>query len=196
MQPIIFLGKPAASGLYILRIRVEVPLAVAFGRFRQGMVVTLSAGDYLYVGSALGASALPHRLLRHATRSGEYPPHHLRADLFEALQRARLLPRDARPPCRKRLRWHVDYLLDELAVHLIGVMLLPATAYRESALAREFVADPVIVAPAPGLGASDDPGATHLLHVTLNREAALTAWWGRLAARLAANAATAIDELS
>jgi Uri superfamily endonuclease len=197
MQPILFLGKLAASGLYILRICVEVPLAVTFGQFQHGEAVPLAAGDYLYVGSAqgtTGASTLPRRLLRHATRSGDYPPHSLRGDLLDAFQSVNMLPAGAQPPRRKRLRWHVDYLLDAPNAHLLGVIMLPATVCSEAALARELAADPALVAPAPGLGASDDPGATHLLHLALDGEAARAGWWGRLVTQLTAYTATEADD--
>ncbi len=61
------LSSPTPGGVYLLRIQLIEPLSVVFGRFRKGVVIPLSAGEYLYVGSALGG--LGRRLLRHATRS-------------------------------------------------------------------------------------------------------------------------------
>ena len=80
------------SGVYMLRIKVAAPLSVSFGRFRGGRPVAVAAGDYLYVGSAMGRGAVSPagRLLRHATRSGNPPPHSLRDALLDALRGAGL----------------------------------------------------------------------------------------------------------
>ena len=61
------LDTPTSGGVYLLHMMVREPLCVVFGRFRRGAVIALSAGDYAYVGSAMGG--LGRRLLRHATRS-------------------------------------------------------------------------------------------------------------------------------
>ncbi len=149
-----------SGGVYILWLRVAAPLTVVFGRFGGGRPIAVPAGDYLYVGSALGG--LSARLLRHATRSGDHPPHTIRAELAGQLAAARL---PARLPPAKRLHWHVDYLLDEPDVALVGVWAWRTAAPLESALAEWLAAQPGIVPLAVGLGASDDRGGTHLLRV-------------------------------
>lgn len=70
-------------GAYLLRIALPADLALAFGRFRRGSPISLPSGEYIYVGSAMGRHGWPlaARLLRHATRSGDRPPHALRAAL-------------------------------------------------------------------------------------------------------------------
>ena len=153
-----------SGGVYVLRLRVAAPLAVVFGRFRGGQPITVPAGDYFYVGSAL--NGLGARLLRHATRRGDRPPQAIRDALAGQLAAAKL---PARPPAAKRLHWHVDYLLDEMAVELAGVWAWRTAAPLESALAAWLAAQPGILPLAAGLGASDDRGQTHLLRVSSDR---------------------------
>lgn len=80
--PNIFLiGKDSQAGTYVLRIRLKEDTELKFGRFKKGKLISLPAGDYTYVGSALsekGATSLARRLVRHATRSGDKPPHYQR----------------------------------------------------------------------------------------------------------------------
>ena len=174
-------GDPVCfGGVYVLRVRLAAPRAVVFGRFRGGQPILMTTGDYLYVGSALGGLAT--RLLRHATRSSvrtpalqralpadedrakalNYEPHAIRGELAAHLAAAGL---PARPPAAKRLRWHIDYLLDERDAELIGVWAWRTAEPLESALADWLAAQPGVVPLAAGLGASDDPGRTHLLRV-------------------------------
>lgn len=156
------------GGVYVLRIQVATPLWLSFGRFRGGRPVTVAAGDYLYVGSALGrrgASSPTGRLLRHATRSGDRPPHTLRNALLDALRDAGLAAPEARPPRGKRLHWHIDYLLDEPAAELTGVSLIRTAARLESKLARRLAEQPGVAPLAAGLGAADLPGETHLFRL-------------------------------
>ena len=153
-----------SGGVYVLRLRVTAPLAVVFGRFRGGQPITVPAGDYFYVGSAL--NGLGARLLRHATRRGDRPPQAIRDALAGQLAAAKL---PARPPAAKRLHWHVDYLLDEPDVALVGVWSWRTAAPLESALAAWLAAQPGILPLAAGLGASDDRGQTHLLRVSSDR---------------------------
>lgn len=179
MTDVLFLGQQTGQGIYILRIRVTAPLTVSFGRFQGGRPLALAPGDYLYVGSALGqrgATNLAGRLLRHATRSGDLPPHAIRPTLATQLQEMGLLAhnRADRPP-HKRCFWHIDYLVDQLAAEIIQIIALRTPQRDEARLARRLAHDPALTPVAPGLGASDDPQATHLLQV-----AADAAWWQRL----------------
>ncbi len=153
-----------SGGVYVLRLRVTAPLAVVFGRFHGSRPIAVPAGDYFYVGSAL--NGLGARLLRHATRSGDRPPQAIRDALAGQLAAAGLA---TRPPAAKRLHWHVDYLLDELEVALVGVWAWRTAAPLESALAAWLAAQPGILPLAAGLGASDDREQTHLLRVSSDR---------------------------
>lgn len=139
---------------------------VSFGRFRAGRPIAVSAGWYAYTGSAMGrrgASALASRLLRHATRSGDKPPQTIRALMQDAFAAEGLGPPALFPPALKRLRWHVDYLLDEMAVAIEAVTVIRTASRVESRLARGLAAIPGVAPLLPGLGASDAPGETHLL---------------------------------
>ncbi len=198
MQRIAILGESTASGAYVLRIRVDVPLAVVFGRFQAGEPVALPAGEYVYVGSAMGlkgASSLARRLLRHATRSSGRPPQPLRPELLAALVKANLLAPSARPPASKALHWHVDYLLDKSAATLAGVIALPSPVRHETALAQLVANDRHTIAPASGLGASDAPGATHLQRIALQEALSPEQWWESLLLRLVKQFATSAAAL-
>ena len=168
-----------SGGVYVLWLRVAAPLTVVFGRYRGGQPVAVPAGDYLYVGSALGG--LAPRLLRHAMRSSvcspalqrglgqredraealDYKPSHAIRDKLAAQLAAVGLP--ARLPVAKRLRWHIDYLLDEPGAELAGVWAWRTAEPLESALAGWLAAQPGVVPLAAGLGASDDRGRSHIL---------------------------------
>ncbi|NTV68374.1 MAG: DUF123 domain-containing protein, partial [Chlorobaculum sp.] len=55
MQYTIF-GSNSRQGSYILSIRLQARTEVTFGKFRNGAVIELEPGRYLYVGSALGGA--------------------------------------------------------------------------------------------------------------------------------------------
>jgi Uri superfamily endonuclease len=172
---ITILGNAGVQGVYLLRLALSAPRSVAFGRFAGGRVFVLPAGDYLYVGSALGkrgATALAGRLLRHATRSGDQPAHAIREALFTELHQASMHPKR---PMHKRCHWHIDYLLEQHNVTLRQIYALRTATPIEAALARWLMAEAVTTTVVPGLGSSDDRGATHLFYVT-----APTVWWQAL----------------
>lgn len=175
---VIVLGSEAQSGAYILRLAVDEPLSLAFGRFRGGEPLTLPAGIYLYVGSAMaekGASSLAHRLVRHATRSELDLPHPIRAEMIDRFQALRLASGDPRPQRKKSLFWHVDYLLDQPSVRLTHVLVVRARDRLETALADLLQTQPYTMLPFEGLGASDVPHGTHLFLVRPT-----TGWWCQL----------------
>jgi Uri superfamily endonuclease len=165
-------GCETQTGAYVLRIAVQRDLRLAFGRFGGGRPARLPAGEYVYAGSAMaprGAASLASRLLRHAARTGRRPPHAIAGPLADALGQAGLRG----SPCRaKHARWHVDYLLDHPSAELIGVLAIRSMARLEDVLASCLMGDPGIALVAGGLGASDAPGATHLLRV-----AGPDGWW-------------------
>lgn len=120
-------GGLSQGGVYLLRLRVVKPLLVKFGRFQQGQPVHAPSGDYLYVGSAgaqRGSASLARRLLRHASRSDAANPHPIRQHLLVLFPQIGLGPSPLRPPTSKKLRWHVDFLLEESAVALKMVYLV------------------------------------------------------------------------
>jgi Uri superfamily endonuclease len=154
-----------------------------FGRFQGGRPVSLAAGEYVYVGSALarpGSAALARRLLRHATRAsgGSHP---VLPALLQSLRVAGLASDAVRPPTAKRLHWHADHLLEHPAAALIGVVALRTSTAREDDLAALLAAEPRVRMAARGLGASDAAGQTHLFLVPAD-----SSWWTGLIGRLAA----------
>lgn len=161
-------GDDSPGGVYILWLGVHRDLALAFGRFQTGRPIAIPAGNYAYVGSALsrrGATSLAGRLLRHATRGGGRPPHAIRDELAARLAKVGLRPAAGPLPADKRLRWHVDYLLEELAVEIGHISILRTAERAESRVADWLAAQPGAWPPAAGLGASDDRGRTHLWRV-------------------------------
>ena len=187
-------GEQSQGGVYILRMRVGAQLAVQFGRFQQGQPIQVPPGEYLYVGSALGQSgsgSLARRLLRHASRSDVANPQPIRQQMLTLFPQIGLGPTLLHPPTGKKLRWHVDFLLEETVVEMTAVYMIrlkkrntelhredqkPVDKNRprqlEAAVARYLLTLPQIAPLAPGLGSTDDPGGTHLLKVT-----AVSDWW-------------------
>lgn len=169
-------GDESPGGTYVLRLMVRQPVAVQFGRFRQGQLVEVPAGTYLYVGSAM--RGLGARLLRHASRTDASQPQPIRSDLAMFLMSAGLV-RGKRPYPPKRLHWHIDYLLEKPEVELTHVIVLRSSMRLETAVADMLAQDPATFIVTPGLGAQDDPGRTHLLGVH-----ARESWWQALLPRL------------
>ncbi|WP_420642743.1 GIY-YIG nuclease family protein [Candidatus Leptofilum sp.] len=189
-------GEQSQGGAYILRMQVNVPLQVQFGRFLQGQPIEVPIGVYLYVGSAMaqkGATSLARRLLRHASRSDSQNPHPIRRQILAVFPKIGLGPTPLYPPTGKKLRWHVDFLLDEVAMDLTAVYIIRAekrnkeegrekkpaqsvarfnNRYLETAVAHYLLTLSEITPLVPGLGSTDDPGGTHLLKVT-----AVPDWW-------------------
>lgn len=168
MNHITFCGDGVNCGAYLLWLELRRNVALSFGRFRGGRVYELPAGGYVYAGSAMGrrgATALAGRLLRHATRSGGRPSQAIRDELARRLAEEGLRAGDDPLPAAKRLRWHIDYLLDEPAAVLAHVTTARTAARRAGEVARWLARQPGVSPVAAGLGASDAPGETHLLRL-------------------------------
>ena len=164
----------ARCGTYVLWIHVRADRTLAFGRFKGGKLIAVPAGNYVYVGSAMGtqgASSLARRLVRHATRSGEKPPHAIRGPLLARFAAAGLGTGNLLPKTPKTLFWNVDFLLDESAVEIEGVIAIRSAGRLESRIAHLLDADSATAVIEAGLGANDSPGSTHLLRVNVGE------WW-------------------
>ena len=173
LSPVTIRGDSTPGVTYILRMGVEQDLALAFGRFKQGEIIPVPAGECVYIGSALGqrgSMTLGRRLVRHASRSGNQPPHPIRVSLLHEF--ARLGWGDLRPTNLKRLRWNVDYLLDQPVVALSHILLIRSELRLEAELAQWLENDPHTFLLEKGLGANDVPGNTHLLGVQADE-----GWW-------------------
>lgn len=172
---IVIIGDDSQTGTYLLRIHLKENMTLKFGRFKKGKRILLPAGDYVYIGSALsekGVTSLARRLIRHATRSGDKPPHTIRQKMMCQFAECGLGPRDLLPTSAKTLHWNVDFLLDLPSAELVNIFAIRSTERLENRLAKRLEQDPHTEIIEPGLGANDAPGATHLLHIRENRM-----WW-------------------
>ena len=180
------IGGESQAGTYILRIRLKTDITLRFGRFKKGKLISLPAGEYAYVGSALaekGATTLARRLVRHATRSGDQGPHRIREKMLRQFAECGLGNGNLLPRRGKTLHWNVDFLLDLEAAELVGVFAIRSRKRLEDRLAKQLEEDPHTEIIERGLGANDVPGNTHLLHV-----GATEAWWASLPNLLASMA--------
>jgi Uri superfamily endonuclease len=173
------IGDDSQAGTYILRIRLNQDTALQFGRFKKGKLISLPAGDYIYIGSALserGSTSLARRLIRHATRSNDKPPHAIRGKLIKRCLEHRLGPRDLLPKRRKTLYWNIDFLLDLQSAEIVNILAIRSPERLENRIAKRLEHDPHTEIIEPGLGANDAPGNTHLLRVQADNT-----WWASLA---------------
>lgn len=180
IQPIIVLGNTFQCGSYILRIRLAEKLSLRFGRFKKGKPITLPAGEYAYIGSALstkGSTSLALRLVRHGTRSGDKPSHQIRGQMVEYFRKIGLGNKNPLPKHGKKLHWNVDYLLDQPSAEIISVFIIRSDRKLEAELSQFLENDTSVFE--KGLGANDIPGATHILRVKADKT-----WWEDLANRL------------
>ena len=180
---VIIIGDESRAGTYVLRIRLREDTVLQFGRFKKGKLISLPAGDYAYVGSALsekGATSLARRLVRHATRSGDKRPHRIRGVMIERFAECGLGDGNLLPKRGKTLFWNVDFLLDMEAAEIEGFSAIRSAERLEDRLAKELEQDSHTQVIERGLGANDVPGNTHLLRVCADET-----WWGALPAKLA-----------
>ncbi len=183
---ILIIGDNSQAGTYILRIRLKEDTTLRFGRFKKGKLISLPAGEYAYVGSALaekGATTLARRLIRHATRSGDQPTHPIREAMLSRFVECDLGDGNLLPRQGKTLHWNVDFLLDLPSAELVGISAIRSRERLEGRLARELEEDPHTGIIERGLGANDVPGNTHLLHIN-----AADGWWALLPELLASMA--------
>ena len=160
------IGGDSQAGTYVLRIRLKENTTLQFGRFKKGKLISLPIGDYIYIGSALsekGSTSLARRLIRHATRSGDKPPHAIREKMMNqfaeyGLGSGNLLLRQG-----KTLHWNVDFLLDLQSAEIVNIFVIRSLQRLENRIAKWLERDPQTDIIEPGLGANDAPGATHLL---------------------------------
>jgi Uri superfamily endonuclease len=84
-------------------------------------------------------------------------------------------PSDPLPRRDKRLHWNVDHMLDLEHADLVQVFVLRYPERIERRLGEFLEAQSVTTILAPGIGAHDVKGATHLFRVD-----APAAWWDAL----------------
>jgi len=177
LPEIVVLGDNFQCGSYILRIQLKEAVNLRFGRFKKGKLIHLPLGEYAYVGSAF--SSLASRLVRHATRSGNQPPHRIRAEMIECFKRIGLGKQNPLPKRAKKKHWHIDYLVDLQTAEIVNVLLIRSDKKLEAMLGKFLEKDPHTHVFEKGLGASDLPGHTHILRVVADE-----IWWCALADRV------------
>ena len=176
---ILIVGDDSQAGTYILRIRLKQDTPLQFGRFKKGKLISLPASDYVYVGSALsekGATSLARRLIRHATRGDNKPPHTIRKEMINQFIGCGLGSGDLLPKRGKTLHWNVDFLLDLQYAEIVNIFAIRSPERLENRIATRLERDPQTEVIEPGLGANDAPGSTHLLRVRADCR-----WWTLLA---------------
>ena len=173
------IGGDAQAGTYVLRIRLKENTTLQFGRFKKGKLISLPAGDYTYVGSALsekGATSLARRLIRHATRSSNKPPHAIREEMINQFAKCGLGDGNLLLRQGKTLHWNVDFLLDLQSAEIVNILAIRSPERLENSIAKWIERDPRTNIIEPGLGANDARGSTHLLRVCADN-----VWWASLA---------------
>ena len=179
------IGDDSQAGTYILGIRLKENTTLQFGRFKKGKRISLPTSDYVYVGSALsekGATSLARRLIRHATRSGDKPPHAIRGKMVNQFHNCGLGPPDPFPKNGKKLFWNVDFLLDLQLTEIVNVIAIRSPERLEYTLAELLERDTDTQIIEKGLGANDTPRNTHLLRVPTDET-----WWTSLADNIQEN---------
>lgn len=169
------LGDDSQAGTYVLRIQLSKNTKLKFGRFKKGKVISLPAGDYSYVGSALsekGSTSLARRLVRHATRTGSKPSHKIRDEMLNQFQACELGPPNPLPKNGKKLFWNIDHLLDLEIVEIVNLIAIRSPIRLESPIGvfLENNKDTEIIE--KGLGANDSPNNTYILRVNSDGM-----WW-------------------
>lgn len=162
------IGDDSQVGTYILRIRLKENTTLKFGRFKKGKLISLPAGDYTYVGSALSEkvpTSLARRLIRHATRSGDKPPHTIREKMIHQFTECGLGSGNLLPRQGKTLHWNVDFLLDLQSAEIVNIFAIRSAERLENKIAKWLERDPRTDIIERSLGANDAPGNTHLLRL-------------------------------
>ena len=172
------IGDDSQAGTYILRVRLKEDTTLQFGRFKKGKQLSLPAGDYTYVGSALseqGATSLAWRLIRHATRSGDKPPHAIREEMINRFIGCSLGPQELLPKNGKKLFWNIDFLLDLQSAEIVNIVAIRFPKRLEWTIAELLERDTDTQVIEKGLGSNDVPRNTHLLRVNADET-----WWTSL----------------
>ncbi|MDE0636435.1 MAG: DUF123 domain-containing protein [Candidatus Poribacteria bacterium] len=182
---IFIIGENSQAGTYVLRIRLKEAIELQFGRFKKGKLISLPAGAYTYVGSALsekGATSLARRLVRHATRSGSKPPHAMRAEMLKQFRECCLGPRDPLPKNGKKLFWNIDFMLDLELAEIINVITIRSSERLENKIAEFLEHNAYTQIIEKSLGANDAPRYTHILRVNAD-----DTWWASIAENIQEN---------
>ena len=161
-------GSKYTMGSYILFIRISSSFQLAFGRFQKSRLFSIPEGNYLYIGSALGRTGDPlaMRLIRHASRTSGGQPHNIQSAIIKLFSNNDAARNCAFSATKKKLHWHIDYLLEHREAEITHIVILRhpekmehhLSAFLESLLETSLVA--------PRLGAQDTRNSSHILRIT------------------------------
>ncbi len=157
------IGKSHQNGTYLLRIKLEHPHDVVFGRFDGGRVIHVNAGEYFYVGSALarrGSTTLGNRLQRHCSKTPDRPAHKIREVLLKRFDKIGI--KYTKKPSPKKLFWNIDHLLNLHDAEIIGIIFARNPVPLENPWSEFLENTGRTSIFAKGLGANDSKGHTHV----------------------------------
>lgn len=163
-------GNNDRMGSYLLLIHLSMSVELAFGMFQKGKLFTIPEGDYIYIGSALGnnrsGSPLARRVIRHTSRSGGKKHHRIRDTMLNLFSEKKFIANSEINPSAKKIRWHIDYLLDLSEAEITHIVLIRSPLRIEQKLSEllEQLDDTSLIA--PRLGAQDTKNSTHILKLT------------------------------
>ena len=161
-------GSKYTMGSYILFIRISSSFQLAFGRFQQSRLFSIPEGNYLYIGSALGRTGDPlaRRLIRHASRSSGKQPHNIQAAIIKLFSENDAARNCAFSSTKKKLHWHIDYLLEHRAAEITHIVIVRHPEKMEHHLSAFLESLPETSLLAPRLGAQDTRNSSHILRIT------------------------------
>ncbi len=155
------IGSNHHNGTYCLRILLNKPEILVFGRFGKAKPISLKAGQYLYIGSALakrGSTTLGNRLRRHTSRSPEFSSHSIQKELLQFFDEIGISY--TKKPSPKKMFWNIDHLLN--LAEIIGIIFIRNPKPLENIWSEylEQLQETSIFE--KGLGANDSEGHTHI----------------------------------
>lgn len=164
-------GNNDRMGSYLLLIHLSKSVELAFGMFQKGKLFTIPKGDYIYIGSALGkkntsGSPLARRVIRHTSRSGGKKHHRIRDTMLNLFSEKEFIINREINSSAKKIRWHIDYLLDLSEAEITHIVLICSPMRIEQKLSEllEKLDETSLIA--PRLGAQDTRKSTHILKLT------------------------------
>ncbi len=165
------IGSSYPGGTYCLRISLEKSIDLVFGRFKDGKVISLKKGEYLYIGSALakrGSTTLGNRLRRHTSRSEGQKAHNIQVPLLNFFDEIGISYTSN--PSSKKLFWNIDHMLNLPFAEIIGIIFIRDPKSLENSWSKflENLLETLIFE--KGLGANDSRGHSHVQYSQISND--------------------------
>lgn len=170
-KTIFSIGKEHPNGTYCLRIALSEPFDLVFGRFKKGKLISLNAGEYVYIGSALakrGSTTLGNRLRRHTSRSQGHKSHKIQRELLKYFNSIGISYTKTSSP--KKMFWNIDYLLDLPTAEIISIIFTRNPNSYENIWSEFFEKLHGTIVFEKGLGANDSDGHTHIQYSSISEK--------------------------